>query len=307
MRKVLLPLVLMLVCGVAFGADTAAKPAANRAPAAKAKQPAKPRPKYKEITDPAEARKDPDFGLQGEYLSVAGPKKMGAQVIALGKGEFSVVVYVGGLPGEGWLRGGERVALNGKRQNSAIVLTSANGGDSWQGKLTAGPSLTLTGGAKGTLTLRRVERRSPTLGQKAPAGAMVLFNGTGTAGFPDGHMSPDGNLWSGCTSKPVPNSYKLHLEFRMSYMPDARGQARSNSGVYVHDSNEIQVLDSFGLEGRNNECCGFYSIKEPAVNMCLPPLTWQTYDIDFTGPKYDAKGTKIANARITVVLVMCAT
>ena len=59
-----------------------------------------------EIIDPAEARKDPDFLVQGEYLGEgvtdSGEKERPGQVIALGKGEFSIVGYTGGLPGEGW-------------------------------------------------------------------------------------------------------------------------------------------------------------------------------------------------------------
>jgi hypothetical protein len=70
--------------------------------------------------------------------------------------------------------------------------------------------------------------------------------------------------------------------------------------VYVHDCYEIQVLDAFGLEGRDNECGGLYKIKEPDVNMCFPPLVWQTYDIDFTAPQYNDAGEKTSNARLTV-------
>lgn len=95
--------------------------------------------------------------------------------------------------------------------------------------------------------------------------------------------------------------FKLHIEFRTPFMPEARGQGRGNSGVYLQGRYEIQVLDSYGLEGVDNECGGIYKVGRPTVNMCYPPMQWQTYDIDFRGPQFDGNGNMTRGAVVTVV------
>ena len=139
--------------------------------------------------------------------------------------------------------------------------------------------------------LKKVTRESPTLGKKPPQGAVVLFDGK-QAFFGNPTVTDQGELMAGTESLAKFGDHHLHVEFRTPFRPAARGQARGNSGVYLQNRYECQVLDSFGLEGENNECGGIYQIAKPAVNACFPPLTWQTYDVELrreNGP--DGKAT----------------
>jgi hypothetical protein len=253
-------------------------------------------PQPPEITDPEQVQADPDFAVQGEYLGRQADRPVGAQVIALGRGEFHVVLYPGGLPGRGWKRGDARQFLHGKRDGETTQLS----GDDATGSIVRG-RMTVDFSNPPPWHLERAERKSPTLGLKPPADAVVLFDGSGDGNFtPPGHLTADRCLLAGTTTQQgFDGDYQLHLEFRLSWLPEARAQDRSNSGVYLRDCYEVQVLDSFGLEGNSNECGGFYEVKHPDVNMCLPPMSWQTYDIDFTAPKYEGN-KKVAHARVTV-------
>ena len=81
-------------------------------------------------------------------------------------------------------------------------------------------------------------------------------------------------------------------------MPQARGQGRGNSGFYVQGRYEVQMLDSFGLEGKNNECGGIYSDRGRRTSTCaFRRLPWQTYDVDFTAAEFDDDGKWSSNPR----------
>jgi hypothetical protein len=204
----------------------------------------------------------PDFKIQGEYKGAG----WGAQVVAKGDGKFDVYLLQGGLPGDGWDQKGREKA----------AATTADGKVAFPGGTIDGLKLT-----KGDVVLERVERKSPTEGLAPPEGADIpQFTAKGKdAPFVDGLLNTAGT--GGFFSKKKYGSVKLHIEFMLSFMPHAGGQGRSNSGVYLAGRHECQVLDSFGLTGENNECGGIYTIAKPKVNMCFPPLRWQTYDIEY--------------------------
>jgi hypothetical protein len=231
----------------------------------------------------------PDFAAQGEYVG----EGVAAQVVALGDGKFHVVGFAGGLPGTE--ESERKKEADGERQGDKVTFEKDG-----TTAVIDGNQLTATDPNGKQFILNKTERKSPTLSAKPPEGAIVLFNGTNADAWKGGKVDADGNLQAGTVSKQEFGDCQLHVEFRTPFMPSARGQGRGNSGVYLQNRHEVQVLDSFGLKGENNECGGIYSKHKPRVNMCFPPLSWQTYDIDYIAARYDADGKKTANAKITV-------
>jgi hypothetical protein len=232
-------------------------------------------------TDPAKATEEnPDFSIQGEYIQ----EGKAFQVIALGKGQFHASVYEGGLPGIGW----DRSPIGQVHGDTARIKEL-------------------------TENSHRVTRQSPTLGAKAPANATILFDGTNANAWDHGKIS-DGLLESGSQTIQNFGDFQLHVEFRLPFKPETTpgSQDRGNSGIYSFNRYETQVLDSFGLDldikawkekpqSDPKQWCGcLYLFKLADTNMCFPPLTWQSYDIHFTAPRFDGE-TKTKNARITVI------
>jgi hypothetical protein len=165
-----------------------------------------------------------------------------------------------------------------------------------------------------SLSLASLAQEKPndaTIGAKPPEGAIVLLDGKGLDQWVtrDG-KSPvnwpvvDGIVTVGdgdIQTKERFGDFKLHVEFNVPYMPRARGQGRGNSGVYLGGTYELQVLDSYGLKLKNNDCGAIYTQVVPSVNACKPPLQWQTYDVTFHKAVVDSEGKAVKKARVTVL------
>ena len=147
-----------------------------------------------------------------------------------------------------------------------------------------------------------------------PAGALVLFGGqeadlanwTAADGkspvkwiCTNGALQAvkGGNILS---KEQFTGHFKLHVEFRIPYMPDKQGQGRGNSGIYVQGRYEVQVLDAYHNDTyTNGMCAAIYSIEAPSANVAKAPTIWQSYDIEFTAPAFE-HGKKIAPGTLTV-------
>lgn len=146
-----------------------------------------------------------------------------------------------------------------------------------------------------------------------PESAVVLFNGSdlsnwtardgGAPGWAveDGVMAVVPRTGDIMTTEQFTDHF-LHLEFMTPDMPEATGQAKGNSGVFLQGRYEIQVLDSYGIEVPGMGDCGaIYNQFAPLVNACKPPLEWQSYDVIFRAPRLNDDGEIVENTRVSVL------
>ena len=285
-------LFVFIPCGAACSADPAAK---------------KPTP-LKFYTDPEHV--DADFKFQGEYTGDAvqpdGTRsRLGMQVRALGDGRFRTMIFPGGLPGDGW--DGKTIIQKAPSTDATTPCDALLEGDKvvvQQVYKAVVDGRTATGQTDAGVPFRlnRIDRRSPTLGAKPPAGAIVLFDGTNTDEWEKGAvLTPQKLLGPGATTRRKFRDFTFHVDFMISYVPATQSiYQRPNSGVYLQRRYEIQILDSFGVCMGQHDCGVLYAQVTPKINMCYPPLAWQTYDIDFTAARYDAAGKKTEPGRCTV-------
>lgn len=195
-----------------------------------------------------------------------------------------------------------------------------------------GWSITFTAnGAEGTapgkddpipFKLEKVKTFSPYLGMVPPENATVLFDGTSMSTWyhiKGGEEIPstwklldDGSLevvtrrgknaqgGGDLVSRSVFGDCRVHIEFKLPYLPGKGGQNRSNSGIFVQELYEVQILDSYGALGNWDECGALYKVWPPKVNASAPPETWQTYDIEFRAARFNDAGKLLSPPVMTV-------
>ncbi len=228
-----------------------------------------------------------------------------AKVIAQGGGRYRVVLTVHDDKTPHF-----SVVLTGSAEGESVALAGSGSQAEWKGRLEGGKTL-VAESAGGKFDLKFTVRHSPTEGLKPPSGAVVLIP------YAEG-QPPSFDEWTGGAWEPMDDGsvmanggdtrtrrkfgdFRMHAEFRIPFEPNARGQNRGNSGLYIQDLYELQVLDSYGLSIAANECGAIYTQVAPKENACFPPKSWQTYDITFRAPRFDETGKKLKNATITVL------
>ena len=208
---------------------------------------------------------------------------------------------------------GAFIEIRGQVEGSDLALSGQSGGYAWKGQIKDGV-LTAKSGYNQYFELKKIESKSPNAGLKPPENAVVLLayepdkapdlgNWTNDAwvALPDGSMQITPKKGANRTRQQFGDIKQLHIEFWLPLQPAARGQGRANSGVYLSDNYEVQVLDSFGLVHTSGDCGGIYNVARAKVNASPPPETWQTYDITFRAPRMDTNGKVTELPRITVI------
>ena len=228
----------------------------------------------------AAASESPAFAFLGEYVD----EDKAIQVVPC-EGRFYLSIYQDGLPGAGWDGGTiehEWVEANKIKERLAGVI--------------------------------KVDRSAKLEFTKPPEGAIVLFDGSDMKQWANGKMK-DGLLLAGArTRKSDFQDFQLHFETLIPFKPELplAHPGRGNSGVFALGAYEVQVCDTFGVDFAPDRwqednvqkkpdtwCGSIYGIRAASVNICLPPLAWQTFDIEFTAARFDGE-KKVTDARMTV-------
>lgn len=280
-----------------------------------------------------------ELKLQGEYVGKEGGTPLGVQVVARGNRSFHALVLQGGLPGDGWDGGRYGLLESGPLTEGRVEFSSPS--DAAVSAVLNENGLTLQRGDQKIL-LKRVERKSATLGQPPPAGAIVLFGGAkpNVDAFEqrtdiEGLTAPvmfDDCLMAGAVTRRKFRNYTLHVEFLTGWEPQNIPWRRADAGIYMLSRYEVAIGDSFGFDfdlsgatsphrpklaeaqnqpskfpavkgnGAPRVCGSVFTYPSKVPNSCLPPLVWQTLDIEFQAPRFGGDGKKTSKAVISVKL-----
>lgn len=148
-----------------------------------------------------------------------------------------------------------------------------------------------------------------------PSDAVVLFDGKSLVNWSPADSATKPARWKivdgeievvphtgSIATKQAFGDAQLHIEFREPTPPRGESQERGNSGVFLMGRYEVQVLDSYHNRTYADGSAGaIYGQYPPLVNASRPPGEWQTYDIVFHRPRFDASGKVITPARMTVL------
>ena len=200
--------------------------------------------------------------------------------------------------------------LKGTESNDAVAFT----GDGWAGSIQQSHFTGSKGGE--SFDLQHVDRVSPTLGATPAAGAVVLFDGHNfdawakksgkewltEDGPPKWKLTEDGAMSIVPGTDCIITHQKfgdchLHVEFRTLGTP-------SKSAAFLETRYEVNINETYGrVDGNMTGGLDNSTDKTPPkIRAALPPLAWQTFDIDFRAPRFDSSGKKTESANMTVVL-----
>jgi hypothetical protein len=147
----------------------------------------------------------------------------------------------------------------------------------------------------------------------APSDAIILFDGKDLSRWESSKGGPaqwkveDGYVQEtrgagGIRTTNKFADFQLHLEFATPAEVIGKGQDRGNSGVLINGMYEVQILDSYDNPTYPDGQAGaLYGQTPPLVNASKPPGEWQTYDIIFESPRWDADGNLVKKANVTVI------
>lgn len=153
---------------------------------------------------------------------------------------------------------------------------------------------------------------TPGNGSEAPSDAIVLFDGSdlsewkaksggGAAGWPVKENTFRVGKGDVSTKKEF-GDFQLHIEWSAPDEVKGEGQGRGNSGVFLQDRYELQVLDSYNNRTYSNgQAASIYKQHPPLVNAMRKPTEWNVYDVIYTAPRFKEDGSLFTPARVTVL------